>query len=468
MFRIYSLLTYFLEACCGVHASPLTSCLGYAARMHRARWQDACYGGAVHGAAREACISHNHVCVRVDMFPPCRLLSLPPARVSWLRMSPVAPSPSASRSSVRTRALCGTAAGARARVCATLRVPSRPLAQRARRCRHACSHCLHCKRVHVGAGVENTEENRRYYRQLLFTTPGLNEYVSGTITFEETLFHTADDGTPFPDLLRKQGIVVGIKVDKGVVPLAGTDGETVTQGLDDLAKRCQKYYAAGARFAKWRGVLNIKDSGCPSELSIQANVQALARYASICQQNGLVPIVEPEVLMDGSHSVERAAEITEKVLAAQYKALADNHVLLEGTMLKPNMVRAGEGCSKGATIEDIARATVRVLQHTVPVAVPGICFLSGGMSEEDATLALHAINAFEGKKPWALTFSYGRALQQSVQKVWAGKKENTEAAQKQLLIRAKANSEAALGKYTGSGAAGAAASSSLYVSNYAY
>ncbi|RYG40601.1 fructose-bisphosphate aldolase class I, partial [archaeon] len=217
-------------------------------------------------------------------------------------MSPAVPSPSASRSSVR----CG---GGGAAAAAALRAPSGTHTHRLRPRRHTCSCCSHCVCAYAGAGVENTEENRRYYRQLLFTTPGLNEYVSGTITFEETLFHTADDGTPFPDLLRKQGIVVGIKVDKGVVPLAGTDGETVTQGLDDLAKRCQKYYAAGARFAKWRGVLNIKDSGCPSDLAIQANVQALARYASICQQNGLVPIVEPEVLMDGTHSVERAAEI---------------------------------------------------------------------------------------------------------------------------------------------------------------
>ena len=202
-------------------------------------------------------------------------------------------------------------------------------------------------------------------------------------------------------------------------------------------------------------------------MAIQANVDALARYASICQQNGLVPIVEPEVLMDGTHSIERAAVVTEHVLAAQYKALHEHHVLLEGTLLKPNMVRAGETSGKSCSVEEIARATVRVLQHTVPAAVPGICFLSGGMSEEDATLALNAINRFEAKKPWALTFSYGRALQQSVQKAWAGKKENTEEAQKQLLIRAKANSEAAVGKYGGH-AGGLAAESSLHVSNYAY
>jgi fructose-bisphosphate aldolase class I len=316
-------------------------------------------------------------------------------------------------------------------------------------------------------GVENNEENRRAYRELLFTAQGLGQYISGVICFEETLFHKTADGTPFVDVLKKQGIVVGIKVDKGVMEIAGTDGETVTDGIDDLGKRCQKYYAAGARFAKWRGVINIKDSGAPSELAIMENVYRLARYASICQANGLVPVVEPEVLMDGTHSVERAAEVTERVLAAQYKALADHHVLLEGTLLKPNMVRAGESRPGGCTPEEIARATVRVLQHTVPAAVPGICFLSGGMSEEDATLALNAINRFEAKKPWALTFSYGRALQQSVLKAWAGKKEGVAEAQKQLLIRAQANSQASVGKYTG-GAGGVAAEASLHVSNYTY
>lgn len=214
-------------------------------------------------------------------------------------------------------------------------------------------------------------------------------------------------------------------------------------------------------------MIYIKDSGAPSELAIHENVYRLARYASICQMNGLVPIVEPEVLMDGTHSIERAAAVTERVLAAQYKALADHHVLLEGTLLKPNMVRAGESRPGGCAVEDIARATVRVLQHTVPVAVPGIVFLSGGMSEEEATKALNAINRVEGRKPWALSFSYGRALQQSVLKAWSGKKENVAEAQKQLLIRAKANSDAAVGKY-GGGAGGAAAEASLHVANYNY
>lgn len=315
--------------------------------------------------------------------------------------------------------------------------------------------------------MENTEEHRRAYRELLFTTEGLEQYISGMLLYEETLYQKAADGTPFAEVLKKKGILIGIKVDMGVVNIAGTDGETATQGIDDLAKRCQKYYAAGARYAKWRAVLYIKDSGAPSELAIAENVQGLARYASICQQNGLVPVVEPEVLMDGTHSVERAAVVTEHVLAATYKALHEHHVLLEGTLLKPNMVRAGESFPGGCTPEEIARATVRVLQHTLPVAVPGVSFLSGGMSEEAATLALNAINAFDAKKPWALTFSFGRALQQSVLKAWAGKPENVKAAQAQLLLRAKANSDATYGKYTG-GAGGAAAAASLHVSNYTY
>jgi fructose-bisphosphate aldolase class I len=302
---------------------------------------------------------------------------------------------------------------------------------------------------------------------MLVTTPGLSQYVSGFLVFEETLFHKSSDGVPLAEIARKNGMIVGIKVDKGTVPIAGTDGEVVVQGHDDLAKRCATYYAAGARFAKWRAVINISASGAPSDLAIKLNTEGLARYASICQQNGLVPIVEPEILMDGAHSIEVSAAVTQKVLAAQYKALADHHVLLEGTLLKPNMVRPGETSGAPFSAADIARATVRVLQHTLPVAVPGVTFLSGGMSEEDATKALDAINRFEGKKPWGLTFSYGRALQQTVLKTWAGKKENAAAAQKALMVRAKANSDAALGKYDGS-AASAEASQSNFQSNYTY
>ena len=254
---------------------------------------------------------------------------------------------------------------------------------------------------------------------------------------------------------------------QGVKPLPGTDGETVTQGIDDLDKRCAQYYEAGARFAKWRGVIKISPSGCPSELAISENVNRLARYAAISQAHGLVPIVEPEVLMDGPHTLEQAAEVTERVLAAQYKALSDHHVMLEGTLLKPNMVRPGTESGAAFDPAAIARATVRVLQHTVPVAVPGITFLSGGMSEEEATLALNAMNVLEAKKPWSLTFSYGRALQQSVLAAWGGKADAVPAAQATLLARAEANSQANLGKYAG-GAGGAAASESLHVANYSY
>lgn len=317
-------------------------------------------------------------------------------------------------------------------------------------------------------GVENTEENRRRYRQLLFTTKGLGEFISGSILYEETLFQNADDGTPFVELLKAEGIVPGIKVDMGVRPLYGTDGETVTQGITGMEERCKRYYEAGARFAKWRAVLYIKESGAPSELAIQENARTLARYAAICQANGLVPIVEPEVLMDGTHTIERAAEATERAQAAVVKALSDHKVMLEGILLKPNMVRPGSEASAAATPEEIAVATVRVLQHTLPPAVPGVMFLSGGMSEEEATVALNAMNALETVKPWALSFSYGRALQQSCLRAWKGEEGNVAAAQEQLLLRARANSMAALGRYDGFAADSAAAGSSLHVKDYTY
>lgn len=317
--------------------------------------------------------------------------------------------------------------------------------------------------------VENTEPNRRKYRQLLFTTPGLEENISGVIFYEETLFQSSDDGTLFVDVLKSKGIIPGIKVDKGIKPLAGTNGECVTQGMDDLDARCAKYYAQGARFAKWRAVLHIKDTvgATPSDVAIIENANTLARYASICQQNGLVPIVEPEVLMDGDFSVEVAAVCTEKVLAACFKALSDHHVLLEGTLLKPNMVRSGSEATVQATSEEIALATVRVLQHTVPCAVPGITFLSGGMSEEDASLALNAINHAPGPRPWSLTFSYGRALQQSCLRAWMGNDDNIEAAQNVLMGRARANGLANLGQYNG-GAGGEGANTSTFVKGYVY
>jgi len=317
--------------------------------------------------------------------------------------------------------------------------------------------------------VENVEENRQKYRQLLYKTEGLGEYISGAIMFEETLYQNAEDGTPFVEVLKGQGIIPGIKVDKGVQPLFGTDGETVTQGITDLGKRCAKYYAAGARFAKWRAVLHIKDSSgaTPSQLSIDQNASTLARYAAICQANGLVPIVEPEVLMDGEHTIETAAVVTEKVLAAVYKALSDHHVMLEGTLLKPNMVRSGQASANQASMAEVALATVRVLQHTVPVAVPGITFLSGGMSEEEASLALNEMNKLDTCKPWSLTFSYGRALQQSCLQAWMGADENIPKAQEVLLARARACSEAQRGIYQG-GAGGDAANASTFVANYSY
>jgi fructose-bisphosphate aldolase class I len=306
-------------------------------------------------------------------------------------------------------------------------------------------------------------------QNLLFDTKGLGNYISGCILFEETLFATGADGVALVDKLKAQNIIPGIKVDKGVKPLAGTNGETVTQGIDDLDVRCKKYYERGARFAKWRAVLHIKDTigATPSQVAIDENAQTLARYASICQMNGLVPIVEPEVLMDGDFPIEVAAAMTERVIAACYKALSDHHVMLEGTLLKPNMVRSGSDAKEQAPASAIALATVRVLQHTVPPAVPGITFLSGGMSEEDASVALNNINLAPGPKPWSLTFSYGRALQQSVLKAWKGEAGNVAAAQEQLLIRAEANSLANLGKYTG-GAGGTEANASTHVKNYVY
>jgi len=314
--------------------------------------------------------------------------------------------------------------------------------------------------------LENNEENRRAYRELLFTAPGsLHEHLGGVITFEETLFHSAADGRPLPKVLQERGIIVGIKVDKGLVPIPGTNGETTTLGLDGLGARCQKYYEAGARFAKWRCVLKIGKNE-PSELSVEENANVLAQYAAVCQQNRLVPIVEPEILMDGDHDLEKAVEVTQHVLATVYKKLHDHRVFLEGTLLKPNMVCPGQDCPKKYTPEDIAHATVTVLRRTVPAAVPGITFLSGGQSEEEATVHLNAMNRLEGVKPWALTFSYGRALQATVIKTWGGQQENWEKAQEALLKRAKANGEASRGVYGGDAAEGA--SESLYVRNYVY
>ncbi|CAF2439781.1 unnamed protein product [Rotaria sp. Silwood2] len=316
-------------------------------------------------------------------------------------------------------------------------------------------------------GLENHEENRRLYRETLFTgSKDLANHISGVIFFHETFYQNDDNGKPFRQTLQEKDIIPGIKVDKGLVPLAGTNGENTTQGLDGLSERCAQYYKDGARFAKWRCALKIGD-GLPSELGMRETANVLARYASICQQNGLVPIVEPEILPEGDHDLDTCQRVTEKVLAATYKALSEHHIFLEGTLLKPNMVTAGFDCKKKYTPKDVARATVTALQRTVPVAVPGICFLSGGQSEEEASLNLNAINQYKGKKPWALTFSYGRALQASVLSTWAGKKENVSSAQDQLLKRAQANGAAAKGEYKG-GAGGAAGDQSLFEANRNY
>ncbi|XP_047340929.1 fructose-bisphosphate aldolase 5, cytosolic-like [Impatiens glandulifera] len=324
--------------------------------------------------------------------------------------------------------------------------------------------------------VENIEANRQALRELLFTTSGAASFLSGVILFEETLYQKTSEGKPFVDLLNENGILPGIKVDKGTVELAaaGTSRnaeelETTTQGHDGLGTRCQEYYKAGARFAKWRAVLKIGPNDQPSELAIVENARGLARYALISQQFGLVPIVEPEILTDGPHDIQRCAYVTERVLAAVYKALNDHHVLLEGTLLKPNMVTPGsDDHTPKVAPEIIAEFTVRALLRTVPPAVPGIVFLSGGQSEEEASLNLSAMNKLQMLKPWTLSFSFGRALQQSTLKTWAGKKENLLKAQQVFFARCKANSEASLGNYLGGPSDQLEASQSLFVKGYKY
>uniref|UniRef100_A0A224XSI7 Fructose-bisphosphate aldolase n=1 Tax=Panstrongylus lignarius TaxID=156445 RepID=A0A224XSI7_9HEMI len=317
-------------------------------------------------------------------------------------------------------------------------------------------------------GVQNSEDNRRAYRQLLFTAGrALAQNISGVILFDETVYQKAQDGTRFVELLRRSGIIPGIKVDTGVVTLFGSEAETTTQGLDGLAERCATYKKEGCHFAKWRCVLKI-GKNTPSYQAMMENANVLARYASICQANRLVPIVEPEVLPDGTHDLDRAQQVTEKVLAAVYKALNDHHVFLEGTLLKPNMVTAGMQCPTKYSPEDVARATVTAFERNVPPAVAGVTFLSGGQSEEEASVNLNAINKYVGRKPWPLTFSYGRALQASVLRAWKGLPENVPAAQEELIKRARANGEAALGKYVAGTISGAAAGADLFVKDHAY
>jgi fructose-bisphosphate aldolase, class I len=296
--------------------------------------------------------------------------------------------------------------------------------------------------------VENTEENRRAYRDMLFSAKGLGQYISGVILYDETIRQKGLNGTPFVDALTKNGILPGIKVDTGAKDLALCPDEKVTEGLDNLAKRCAEYVKLGAKFAKWRAVITIGPN-IPSSTCIAANAHALARYAAICQATGLVPIVEPEVLMDGDHTIERCEEVTEWTLNAVYDALYINRVVLERSVLKPSMVISGSECPKQAPVDEVAERTVKVLKRTVPAAVAGIVFLSGGQSDELATEHLNAMNKVYGKTlPWPLSFSYGRALQASPLKAWRGSAANVAAAQASLLHRSRMNSLACAGRYS--------------------
>ncbi len=294
-------------------------------------------------------------------------------------------------------------------------------------------------------GVESTEETRRGYRDLLFTTEGAEEYISGVILFDETIRQSSADGTPFPKLLESKGIIPGIKVDKGAKPLALADGETVTEGLDGLRERLEEYRELGARFAKWRATYSIADDK-PSEYCVWTNAHALARYAALCQEAGLVPIVEPEVLQDGEHTIEESAKATGRVLQAVYTELHDQRVEYRGTLLKPNMVLTGYDASDRAPVGDVAEKTLELFYKHIPAAVPGIVFLSGGQTDEDATAHLNAMNE-HGPHPWQLSFSYGRALQAPALKAWGGKEENVEAGQRAYYHRAKMNGAARTGMY---------------------
>lgn len=294
--------------------------------------------------------------------------------------------------------------------------------------------------------VESTEENRRAYRELLFTTPDLNKFISGVILFDETLRQSTKNSIPFPKYLSEHGIVPGIKVDKGPIPLQQSAGDKITEGLDGLAKRLEEYKQIGARFAKWRAVLPITEHN-PRYLGIKLNAIFLARYASICQEQNIVPIVEPELLMDGSHTIERCAIASRKAFHAVFHQLHKQNVKLEYMILKPSMVISGAECPTQASIKEVAEATLEILRETVPAAVPTINFLSGGQSDEIATAHLNAMNASNTIKPWNLSFSYGRALQAPALKAWAGRPENVTAAQQALYKRAKLNSLACLGKY---------------------
>jgi len=294
-------------------------------------------------------------------------------------------------------------------------------------------------------GVDNTEEKRIGFRGALFTASGWEKNISGVILYDETLRQSVA-GTPVPKLLANHGVIPGIKVDKGSKPLAGAPGEEVTEGLDGLRERLQEYAKMGAGFAKWRAVINI-GPGIPTTYGIEANAHALARYAALCQENDVVPIVEPEVIMDGEHKAERSFEVTDAVQHAVFRALREHRVHLPGILLKPNMVVPGYASGQKATPQQVADWTLTVLRNNVPASVPGIVFLSGGLSDEDSTEYLDAMNKASGPKPWALSFSYGRALQQAPLKAWGGKDSNVASAQQALLKRARLNGLAAQGKY---------------------
>merc|ERR1719235_2964977 len=317
-------------------------------------------------------------------------------------------------------------------------------------------------------GLVNTEDNRRIWRNLLFTAPNLGKYISGAILFEETLFQSDPSGKPFVDVLKGNGIIPGIKVDTGLKPLlGGGEGEKWCTGLDNLSDRCAKYYEQGARFAKWRTALQIDvPKGCPTDLAIDVAAQDLARYARICQENGLVPIVEPEILIDGDHDIATTARVQERVLSYVYMKLQDNGVLLEGSLLKPSMTVPGVECDDKSDPATIAKMTVQTLDRCLPPAMPGVTFLSGGISEEDSSIYLNEINKLDRKGAFALTFSYPRALQSSCIKIWGGKEDKYKEAQDQLYARAKANSEASMGKYEPGSQP--SIEESLFVKNYVY
>jgi fructose-bisphosphate aldolase class I len=295
--------------------------------------------------------------------------------------------------------------------------------------------------------IESTPESRRTYREMLFTATGIGDFISGVILQDETIRQRSSKGIPLADVLSGQQIIPGIKVDSGAKPLAGSPAETVTEGLDDLGDRLDEYAKLGARFAKWRAVITVSNT-LPSIACVHANAHALARYAAVCQQHGLVPIVEPEVLMNGTHTIERCEEVTGSVLHAVFDELLEQHICLEEMLLKPNMVMPGDKCAKQAPVREVALSTLRCLRRHVPCAVPGIVFLSGGQSLLLATMHLSALNRIEDPRPWKLSFSYGRALQQEALEAWHGQDDRLEAGQRAFSQRARCNSAAVSGKYT--------------------